>query len=287
MMQHIVTKNTIVNGQRIAYGSSGKGEPVVLLHGTPSSSLIWRNVLPRLVDAGFEVYFFDLLGFGMSERPWDSAVDTSMTGQVPVLEAMLLHWGLTTFHLVAHDIGGGIAQRFAVSSPDRLRSLTLIDTVSFDSYPSQRTKEQMQRGLETLIKAENEDHRAHFREWLLSAVYDTKAFQESSLETFLGYISGPIGQASLFQHQIRHYDPRHTLEVASRLHELGRIPVQIVWGADDAWQLLHWGKKLHEAIPGSELHVLDKCGHFSPEDRPEDIARLFINFAKERPNKGE
>lgn len=280
MMQHIVNRNTIVNGQRIAYGSCGKGEPVVLLHGTPSSSLIWRSVVPRLVDAGFEVYFFDLLGFGMSERPWDSAVDTSMTGQVPVVEAMLLHWELTTFHLVAHDIGGGIAQRFAVSSPDRLRSLTLIDTVSFDSYPSKRTQEQMQKGLETLIKAENEEHRDQFREWLLSAVYDANSFQESSLETFLGYISGPIGQSSLFQHQIRHYDPKHTLEVASRLHELGNIPVQIIWGADDAWQLLHWARKLHEAIPGSALHVLERCGHFSPEDRPEEIARLFIDFAK-------
>ncbi|KAE8361083.1 alpha/beta hydrolase [Aspergillus caelatus] len=277
-MQPIVSENVLINGSRIAYGIYGTGQPVVLIHGTPSSSLIWRNVVPQLTTAGFKVHVFDQLGYGMSERPWDPRIDTSMTGQVPMLEGLLDHWGLETFHLVAHDIGGGIAQRFGVFNPHRLRSLTLVDVVSFDSYPSKRTREQMATGLQALCDTADDDHRSHFKEWLLSAVYDKKSFTDTSLNTFLEYISGPIGQGSLFQHQVRHYYPKHTMEIANRLHELGRMPVNLVWGADDAWQVVNWAHKLKNAIPGAELDILEDCGHFSPEDQPEKLAKTLIAF---------
>lgn len=252
--------------------------PVVFLHGTPSSSLIWRNVVPPLIEAGYKVHVFDLLGFGISERPQAPEVDTSISAQVAVLEQLLDHWKIGPFHLVAHDIGGGIAQRFGVFHGERLKSLTLIDVVSYDSYPSARTQQQMEEGLERLIKAPDDVHRRHFREWLSSAVCYREAFAAGPLETYLDYISGPIGQGSLFQHQVRHYDPVHTLEIADRLPELGRIPVQLIWGAEDGWQKPHWAHRLHEAIPGSQLTILDDCGHFAPEDQPAKIAELVIQF---------
>jgi pimeloyl-ACP methyl ester carboxylesterase len=277
-MDPLVTQHVLINGTRIAHGVFGEGDPIVLIHGTPSSSLIWRNVLPILTSAGYKVHVFDLLGYGLSERPWDPAIDTSITGQVPIFEALLQHWGLNKTHVVAHDIGGGIAQRLGIFSPHLFRSLTLIDVVSFDSYPSKRTREQMQQGLGALIKAPDEEHEAHFREWLLSAVHKQDTFTDSSLETYLGYISGPVGQASLVQHQIRHYDNKHTMEIADRISELGEIPVQLIWGAQDSWQVTDWARKLHGAIPGSQLHILEGCGHFSPEDGPDEIAELVKCF---------
>lgn len=277
-MQPVVTENVLINGSRIAHGVYGRGEPVVLIHGTPSSSLIWRNIFPHLVAAGFKVHLLDLLGYGQSERPWDPAVDTSISGQVPILEGLLEHWGLKTTHIVAHDIGGGIAQRFAIFFPQRIRSLTMIDVVSFDSYPSRRTKQQIETGLELLIKSKDEDHRAHFREWILSAVHNPQNLADTSLNTFLDYICGPVGQGSLFQHQIRHYDSKHTMEVAGRYHELSNLPVKLIWGKDDAWQSVDWAHRLHEAIPGSELSLVDGAGHFSLEDKPEEISRLLVTF---------
>lgn len=277
-MKPLVTQNVLIGGSRIAYGVYGQGHPVVLLHGTPSSSLIWRDVVPKLISAGLKVHVYDLLGFGLSERPWDPSVDTSMTGQVVVLEKLMRHWDLKSTHVVAHDIGGGIAQRLAVFSPDLIRSLTLIDVVSFDSYPSPRTREQMAQGLEKLAKRADGDHRTHFREWLLSAVVRKDKFAASSLDSFLDYISGPVGQPSLFEHQVRHYDPKHTMEVAPRLGELADMPVQLIWGADDAWQVLDWAHRLNEAIPNSKLEVLEECGHFSPEDQPKKISDLLVRF---------
>lgn len=277
-MTHLVNQHCVINGHRIAHGVHGDGDPVVLMHGTPSSSYIWRNVLPTLVAAGYKVHVYDLLGFGLSERPHDPQVDTSVTGQVPIFEALLKVWGLTDLHVIAHYIGGGIAQRFGIQSPERLRSLTMIDVVSFDSWPSRRTRQQMQAGLDQLIKAPDKDHRSHFRDWLLSTVQNKARLTETAMQIYLDFISGPVGQGSFFQHQVRHYDPRHTNDIAPRYAELGQGPVQLIWGADDAWQVVDWAHRLHAAIPGSQLHVLEDCGHFAMEDQPEQIAALLVDF---------
>ena len=275
---HLVNQHALIENTRIAHGLYGDGAPVVLIHGTPSSSYIWRNIMPSLLEAGYKVHLFDLLGYGLSERPQDPATDTSVTGQVPILEGLLALWGLNEAHIIAHDIGGAVAQRFAIQSPERVTSLTMLDVVSYDSWPSRRTHEQMQAGLEKLIKASDTDHREHFREWLHSTVENKDRLADTSMETYLDFICGPVGQASFFQHQVMHYDPKHTQEVAPRYAELGQNPVQLIWGADDAWQVEAWAHKLHAAIPGSELHILQDCGHFSMEDQPEKISALLVDF---------
>jgi len=136
----------------------------------------------------------------------------------------------------------------------------------------------MQAGLEKLIKSPDADHREHFREWIFSTVQNKEALAQSSMEIYLDFICNPIGQGSLFQHQVRHYDPRHTDDYAARYPELEAIPVQLIWGAEDAWQVEAWAHKLHESIPGSELHVLENCGHFAMEDQPERISTLLLDF---------
>jgi pimeloyl-ACP methyl ester carboxylesterase len=194
------------------------------------------------------------------------------------LESLLEYWGLESAHIVGHDFGGAIAKRLGIFSPERVRSLSLIDIVSFDSYPSERTREQMQAGLEQLVKKPDAEHRAHFRDWLLSAVFHKENLVDSALDTYVDLISGAVGQGSLFQHQVRHYDPKHTQEIADRLTELSKHRVKIIWGANDEWQVIDWAHKLHDAIPGSELDIIDNCGHSAMEDQPEKISELIINF---------
>ena len=278
----LVTQNVLIDGKRIAWGVQGEGEPVVLIHGTPFFSHIWRRLAPELVAAGYRVYVYDLLGFGYSERPRDPAVDTSVSAQLPVLLGLFDHWGLERAHVVAHDIGGAVAQQLGVFHPERIETLTLIDCVSYDSWPSKRTREQMQSGLDALIAAPDSEHRAHFREWMLSAAFDKHALVEGPLDEYIEMVAGPVGQASLFQHQIRHYDSHHTQCVVDRFDELGRLPVQLIWGGDDAWQVVDWAHRLHADIPGSRLHVLENCGHLVPEDQPEKLLALVCDFIAEQ-----
>ncbi len=277
-MNKLITDHILINGRRIAYGIHGKGEPIILIHGTPSSSYIWRNVVPQLQKQSYQIFTYDLLGFGDSERPYDTKIDTSVTGQVPILLDLIKFWQIEKAHIVAHDIGGAVAQRFCLFHPEYVKDLTLIDTVSFDSWPSKRTKQQMAAGLEKLIKAPEQDHHNHFRDWLLSTVVNKEKLEQEALETYLNFICGSVGQASFFQHQVMHYDPRHTEEISDRLHELSKMPVQIIWGEEDAWQVTDWAYKLHAAIPNSTLHILPDCGHFAMEDQPDKISKLILSF---------
>jgi pimeloyl-ACP methyl ester carboxylesterase len=238
--------------------------------------VIWRNIAPVLVGAGYKVIAFDLLGYCASERPHASSVDTSVTGQVPVLLGLMDHLNVDTAHLVAHDIGGAVAQRVGVFHADRVSSIALLDVCSFESWPSERTRQQMEAGLDTLIRASAVEHQQHFEEWLLSAVVDEASMRAGSLELYLDLISGPVGQASFFQHQVAHYDHRHTSEISDRLAELGRVPVAIIWGANDIWQKPYWAERLHAAIPGSSVTFVDSAGHFIMEDKPTEVSQALL-----------
>jgi pimeloyl-ACP methyl ester carboxylesterase len=68
------------------------------------------------------------------------------------------------------------------------------------------------------------------------------------------------------------------MEIADRLPELGNLPVKIIWGANDIWQVTDWAHKLNDTIPGSDLVILDECGHFAQEDQPDKIAQLLLEF---------
>ncbi len=281
-MTDLLNENVIIDGRRIACGAHGTGDPLVLIHGTPSHSFIWRNVVPKLTGAGYRVHLFDLLGFGASERPRDPAVDTSVAAQDAVLTKLMSHWGLDSAHIVSHDIGGAIGLRFGVAHPEMTRTLTVINTVSYDSWPSITWQKIIAKGLDELTRAPDEEHRKRIATQLRMVVQDGSIMAGDVLDSYLDAISGPIGQPSFFQHQVRHYDSRYTSELDGRLATLGhRLPVQILWGAADQWQPVHWAHKLAADIPGSVLHIIPEAGHFAMEDKPDAVANHLAEFAGE------
>ncbi|MFH8800963.1 alpha/beta fold hydrolase [Streptomyces sp. NPDC017936] len=95
------TGHLVVDGVRLAHRDRGRGEPVVFLHGTPSRSYEWREVVPRIEEAGHRTVVYDLLGYGLSERPVDR--DTSVAAQTDLLGGVLDALGLDSADIVAHD----------------------------------------------------------------------------------------------------------------------------------------------------------------------------------------
>jgi pimeloyl-ACP methyl ester carboxylesterase len=89
------------NGQEVRYGVAGSGQPLVLIHGTPFSSVVWRRIAP-LLAAGRRVYFYDLLGYGQSEKRIGQ--DVSLGIQNGVLRQLLQHWNVTNPDVIAHDL---------------------------------------------------------------------------------------------------------------------------------------------------------------------------------------
>jgi pimeloyl-ACP methyl ester carboxylesterase len=115
------------------YGRAGAGPSVLLIHGIPTSSYLWRNVAPRLVAAGREVITIDMLGYGASDKPVDA--DLGIAAQARLISRVLsqIEWQGGT--VVGHDIGGGVAQLLAVDNRERVRNLIIVDSIAYDSFP--------------------------------------------------------------------------------------------------------------------------------------------------------
>jgi haloalkane dehalogenase len=115
------------HGVRSFVRAEGEGDPVVLMHGLPSSSFLYRKVLPELAARGLRGYAFDLPGLGLADRP--PAFDYTFTGLGRFAAAAVDALGLERFHLVVHDAGGPVGFEMAAVMPGRIRSLTVLNTV--------------------------------------------------------------------------------------------------------------------------------------------------------------
>jgi pimeloyl-ACP methyl ester carboxylesterase len=279
-METILDRHIVVDGVRVAYTDAGTGPPVVLIHGTPSHAFIWRAVLPGLVQAGYRVLAFDLLGYGQSERPLHR--DTSVAAQAVLLTALLDAWRLSDAHIVGHDIGGAVALILATSHPQRVCTLTLIDTVSYDSWPSATWQAIIDTHLHDYAALPAAEFRAMMERQLRMTVFHQEQMNGAVLEAYLAPLCSGIGQSSFFLHQVQHYDSRYTEALTPQLSELS-LPVQLLWGADDAWQPVDYAYRLQRDIPSANLTVVPEAGHFLMEDAPERVTEELQRFIGQHP----
>jgi haloalkane dehalogenase len=122
-----------LDGLRLAHLDEGDGAPVVFVHGEPTWSFLWRNVLPPVREAGFRCIAPDLAGFGRSDKPieldWYS-YDRHVASTAGLIEELDLH----SATIVVHDWGGPIGLRLAVEHPERIARIVILDTGLFTGH---------------------------------------------------------------------------------------------------------------------------------------------------------
>src|SRR5712691_5556563 len=111
----------------IRYDVFGGGPPLVLVHGTPSSTYLWRHVIPKLASER-TVYAYDLLGYGASEKRDNQ--DVSLGAQTRLLAQLLDHWELEQPAIVGHDFGGAITLRTHLLERRPFSAIALLDPVA-------------------------------------------------------------------------------------------------------------------------------------------------------------
>ena len=257
-----------VAGARLYYyaaGTRGAGEPVLFLHGFPTSSHLWVEVVPLLPD-GHRVVVVDLLGYGRSDRPAGRPV--GVRGHAERTVALLDALGINRACVVGHDVGGGVAQVMAVRWPHRVSHLGLVNSVAFDAWPTREVK--LARAMLPLTR--------HLPPtWLLSVLrtdlvrgYAVGERAAHSVERYVKPFAGPDGRDAFIEHLLA-LDPADTVALAPRLKDVV-APTAVVCGADDPFIPAEVGRRLHDAIPGSTLDVLPDARHFTPEEAPEQVA---------------
>ncbi len=256
------------SGGELSYVEAGDGPPVVLLHGFPSSSYLWRREIPLLAGR-MRVIAPDLLGYGESDKP--PGAPLSLAAQAGYVGELLSELGVGSPALVGHDIGGGVAQLLAAGG--MATTLVLVDPVAFGDWPSDgmRTVQATPRASETKEVAERIARLA------FEVGMEHHAFlSPAELDVYVApWIANP---PALFR-AARAVDGRGLEGVAATLAAQG-MPVFVLWGEEDAFNPSSLAERLLEALPGATVALLPGCGHFVTEDAPTTTGPLIYEFLR-------
>ncbi len=259
---------------KIAYVLEGEGEPVVLIHGIPTSAYLWRDVIPPL-SREFAVCALDLHGYGDSDKP--PKADLSVRTQAAYVAEFMMRVGFTHATVAGHDIGGGVAQLLALGRPELVKRLVLLDTVAYDSWPVPEIDRLKDPAWDQII--ETIDLRKGFKRTLLRGVFHKDRVTDTLVEEYVRPFDGVEGRRAYLR-CARALNNRDLLIRAAEIERLS-LPVLILWGEADDYQDVKVGQRLADRLDASRLVVLKDAGHFLPEDQPEEIARLMGAFIHE------
>jgi haloalkane dehalogenase len=268
-----------VGDLRLAHIDAGEGAPVVMLHGEPSWSFLWRRVIPPIRDAGYRCVVPDHAGFGRSDKPLDPNWH-SLEPHVELTASLLEDLDLRDVTVVGHDWGGPIGLTTALTAPDRVARIVTLDTVV--------------------------DPR---EAWMSEVWVQFREFVESTEDFPAGEIMRATCSRGLADDAIAAYDaPFPTVESKAALTGLPlsvpRIetdeqaapwddlcdalrhdarPILVIWGEDDLILTLASGERLASRIGRKVDHVIPEAGHGLQEDQGPMIGSLIADWLDSNP----
>ena len=264
-MQHVAE----VEDHFLSYIDQGDGDPVVLLHGIPTWGYLWHELIPRL-SKSHRVLAPDLPGFGFSDK--SDRFDRSIARQAEWIDQWLEQLGIERAAIIAHDIGGGVALRLATLFPNRVTRLCVMNSVCYDSWP-----------IELMLQF---GHPEAYRKMSASTAITTlkqalkMGFATSPADDLLEALLAPyqteVGKLSLIRNAAA-LNTNLTTEITRFLPKIS-VPVSILWGEDDKFQLVKYGERLASDIPGARFVRQKNARHFVMFDQREEVAAELSHF---------
>jgi pimeloyl-ACP methyl ester carboxylesterase len=265
-----------IDGQRIHATRSGRGRPLLLLHGLTASHYSFRHLAPLLED-GFEVITIDLNGFGLTERPRREE-HYRLEHQADLIARVLDTFGICECDVLAHSYGAVVASTLAKQHPYRVGKLVFVSPASaFDPLPwyvrLALGKELFYRLVRLLLSDPQRYRRIAGR-----AFHVEGSFTEADAEVYRSHllIEGLRSAWLGFFRSMR--DPSFPGCAYDHLDH----PVLVLAGEQDVIVPLWKCEALVGRLPGAKLEVIPDCGHSAPEERPNEVAERMRRFLAER-----
>jgi haloalkane dehalogenase len=276
---HFVT----IGRQRYHYVEEGKGEPVVMLHGNPTWSFYYRELIQKL-SPHFHCLAPDHVGCGYSDKPGDSEYSYTLEQRVSDLESFLEKKGINqNIHLVVHDWGGIIGMAYAHRHPGSIKKIVLLNTAAFHIPESKNFPIALW----------------FFRTWL--GGFMIRAFNAfSGLATIEGVKriklskeirSGLTAPYNSWKNRIATLrfvqdipltpkDAGYGLvkDVQEHLDQFRSTPTLIAWGMKDFVFDRHFLETWMKYLPGARVYRFEDSGHYILEDQQEAIGKLILDF---------
>ena len=275
-----------LDGLSYHYLDEGAGEPVVMVHGNPSWSLYYRNLVLALAGS-HRCIVPDHIGCGYSDKPGDDRYDYTLARRVDDLERLIDHLALDRkITLVLHDWGGMIGMAYATRHPERIARLVLLNTAGFHLPKEKR----FPLGLKIC------------RDTALGTLL-VRGFNAFSVgASIVGCKKNPMGKKLMAAYRspydswanriatlrfvqdipLKPGDRNYALvsQVADNLHQFSELPISIFWGeldfVFDTTFLDEWMRR----FPKAEVHRYPDGGHYILEDMKDEVVPLIVEFLR-------
>lgn len=277
------------NGQKYHYVNEGQGSPVVMIHGNPSWSFYYRNLIATL-KVNHQCIVPDHIGCGLSDKPGDIDYDYTLVKRIDDLEALLEHLNVTeNITLVVHDWGGMIGLGYAARYPDRIKRLVILNTGAFHlpeskSFPWALKACQNSMLGSPLVRGLN----------AFSGIASyigvkrkpmSKVIREAYVMPFNSWDNRISTLRFVEDIPLKKNDRNYKLvsEIDQNLQNLQDVPTIICWGLLDFVFDKHFLALWKTKMPQAEIHEFDDCGHYILEDASEQVVPLIQNFLAKHP----
>jgi len=257
----------------------GTGEPVLCLHGVPTSSFLYRKLVRELAAQGMRGVSIDFPGLGLADRPEN--FDYSFPGFAQFLVKATAVLGLEKFHLVVHDIGGPIGFALAAQLKSHILSLTIlntwIDVTTFEKPLPMRPFEKPILGEAELALLTHTTWHLGFSSF---AVSDAADISTPEIHAYIDFLKREDG-GKAFLKIMRSFE--NSPAFRDRCYEAVQntlYPVQAIWGTEDPGLTYErYGREIKKAANLEQVHQL-QAKHLLPEDKWQEIATLIVQQAK-------
>jgi pimeloyl-ACP methyl ester carboxylesterase len=272
------TRRLNLHGEEIAYRSAGQGPALLLIHGITSDSTVWQRVVPGLARH-CTVIAPDLAGHGESHR---GRGDYSLGAHASTLRDLLMTLGHTRATVVGHSLGGGVAMQFAYQFPEMCERLVLVDSGGLGQEVSFLLRAATLPGSELvlpLLAASRLLAAGAKVGGLLNKVGLRLGTDLEQMAHGHGTLADAESRAA-FLHTLRSvvdYGGQR-VNASNRLYLAEHMPILMIWGEHDSIIPASHGEAAHEVLPGSELVVLSRSGHFPQLDEPECFLDAVLEF---------
>lgn len=260
----VESRSVVVAGHRMHYYAEGPkdGPAVVLVHGLGGRGEDWRGLAPYLAKAGFRVYLPDLPGYGRSEQP--KGFSYSILDEADAVVGFFDALGLKQVDLGGWSLGGAIVQHIAARHPERVRRLMLFDSLGINEMPT----------------------------WNISLFTPANPEELGQLQALLTPNPRPIPDfaardilrvsrqnAWVIHRAVNTMQPGR--DATEALLPTLKMPVLIVWGAEDRIFPTAQAEKMHSLVPQSELEIFPGCGHLAPSQCTSAVGPKVVEFEKQ------
>jgi pimeloyl-ACP methyl ester carboxylesterase len=271
-----------VDGHKIFYREAGPATAptILLLHGFPTSSHMFRDLIPALADR-YHVVAPDLPGFGFSDAPGRNRFRYTFENLAKLMDAFTQVIGLKTYTIYVFDYGAPVGFRLALAHPERITAIISQNGNAYEQGLSEGWNP-----IQKYWKEPTEENRAALREFLtpeatrtqyVHGVKDTTLLAPEAYELDSALLARPGNteiQLDLF------LDYASNVALYPKFQEYFRTqrpPLLAVWGVNDPFFLPEGAKAFQRDNPAAEVHLYD-TGHFALETHVQEIARAIREF---------